>query len=334
MKYANKLMVVPYVPRIENPAEKQIFTLDQEMESILNDKTKTIDDKIKLYNQTLSKYNKTLENYNITNATQGQDYVETMASQVADQTYAKFKPDIDALKNRPPEKVTEKIPAQGKDYVESMASQVADRTYAKFKQDIDELKNRPPEKITEKIRATGQDWRGLMKKRRLKQDVGDDDELYRTINEDLYKTAMDETKFQMYDEEEKEEISTNLNDAQISDTPYNKKTVTIAPANTPDKLFVIRLGDNGKEYIVPPTITFDAFKRMQEAVPNGVNLVEAKKYMNKEGKFELFQSMKSQKANRASRERNDFFINLNKEYKLQDGQGLNKKKTWTFKKFF
>ena len=30
-------MVVPYVPRIENPAEKQIFTLDQEMESILND---------------------------------------------------------------------------------------------------------------------------------------------------------------------------------------------------------------------------------------------------------------------------------------------------------
>ena len=42
MKYANKLMVVPYVPRIENPAEKQIFTLDQEMESILNDKTKKI----------------------------------------------------------------------------------------------------------------------------------------------------------------------------------------------------------------------------------------------------------------------------------------------------
>ena len=294
MKYAHKLMVVPYVPRIENPTETQIFTLDQEMESILNDKTKSIDDKIKLYNQTLGKYNKTLENYNISNATQGQDYVETIASQVADQTYAKFKPDID------------------------------------------ELKNRAPEKITEKIRATGQDWRGLMKKRRVKQEVDEKDELYKTINEDLYKTAFDETKFQMCDEEpkEEEEITSNLNDALINDTPLNKKTVTIANPNTPDKLFEIRVGDNGKEYLVPPTITLDAFKRMQEEVPNGVNLVEAKKYMNKEGKFDLFQTIKSQKANRISRERNDFFINLNKEYKLQDGQGLNKKNNWKFKKFF
>ena len=32
MKYANKLMVVPFVPRIENPKETQIFTLDNNME--------------------------------------------------------------------------------------------------------------------------------------------------------------------------------------------------------------------------------------------------------------------------------------------------------------
>ena len=110
MKYAHKLMVVPYVPRIENPAETQIFTLDEEMESILSDKTKSIDDKIKLYNQTLSKYNKTLENFNLSNAAQNDNYVETMASQVADKTYSKFKPDIDNLKNKQTQKIiTKKI---------------------------------------------------------------------------------------------------------------------------------------------------------------------------------------------------------------------------------
>ena len=46
MKFANKLMVVPFVPRIDNPAENQIFSLDQEMESILYDNTKKVDEKV------------------------------------------------------------------------------------------------------------------------------------------------------------------------------------------------------------------------------------------------------------------------------------------------
>ena len=53
MKYANKLMVVPYVPRLENPQETKLFDLDDEMESILFDKTKSTCDKVKLYHQTL-----------------------------------------------------------------------------------------------------------------------------------------------------------------------------------------------------------------------------------------------------------------------------------------
>ena len=48
MKYANKLMVVPYVPHIDNPTQTQIFTLDQEMEEILHDKGKNVDEKVKL----------------------------------------------------------------------------------------------------------------------------------------------------------------------------------------------------------------------------------------------------------------------------------------------
>ena len=300
MKYAHKLMVVPYVPRIENPAETQIFTLDEEMESILSDKTKSIDDKIKLYNQTLSKYNKTLENFNLSNAAQNDNYVETMASQVADKTYSKFKPDIDNLKN----KQTQKI-------------------------------------ITKKIFRIGP---GLTtKKRRVKQEAASNEELYKTMNEDLYKTAIDDPNNELSenDDEEEDEDENNiepktsiLNSALKNDTfseDISKKKVTIATSET-EKLFEVKTSSNGKQYIVPPRITEDAFVRMQEAAPNGVNTDDIIKHMKSEGKIELFKKVKSQIPQLASRERNNFFISINKEFKLQDGQGL--KSQWAFKKFF
>ena len=71
---------------------------------------------------------------------------------------------------------------------------------------------------------------------------------------------------------------------------------------------------------------------MQEAAPNGVNTDDIIKHMKSEGKIELFKKVKSQIPQLASRERNNFFISINKEFKLQDGQGL--KSQWAFKKFF
>ena len=71
MKYANKLMVVPYVPRInDNPKEKQILSIDQDMEEILKDKTISADQKVRLYNQALLKYNDNLSRYNLSNASE------------------------------------------------------------------------------------------------------------------------------------------------------------------------------------------------------------------------------------------------------------------------
>jgi hypothetical protein len=63
MKFATKFMVVPYAPKLENPAETQIFDLDEEMEKILFDKNKNISDKVKLYNQALMSYKNKLDNY-------------------------------------------------------------------------------------------------------------------------------------------------------------------------------------------------------------------------------------------------------------------------------
>ncbi len=57
MKYATKLMVVPYVPTIEDPQRKQITDLDAHISEILNNKSINIEGKIKAYQRALVIYN-------------------------------------------------------------------------------------------------------------------------------------------------------------------------------------------------------------------------------------------------------------------------------------
>jgi hypothetical protein len=56
MKYANKLMVVPYTKALEDPEQAKLVELDTNMSTILADKNTNLDEKIKLYNQTLARY--------------------------------------------------------------------------------------------------------------------------------------------------------------------------------------------------------------------------------------------------------------------------------------
>jgi hypothetical protein len=58
MKYSNKYMLVPYVKPIESIEENKVVSLDNHMESILNQKGLDISTKIKLYNKALSEFNK------------------------------------------------------------------------------------------------------------------------------------------------------------------------------------------------------------------------------------------------------------------------------------
>jgi hypothetical protein len=55
MKFATKLMVVPFVKTIENPQDSKVNELDDEMTNILSSKM-SLDEKIKTYNQTLYKF--------------------------------------------------------------------------------------------------------------------------------------------------------------------------------------------------------------------------------------------------------------------------------------
>ena len=56
MKFATKLMVVPYVNKLEDPVDKYLFDLDIEMSEILERKDISIEEKLSLYNQALQKF--------------------------------------------------------------------------------------------------------------------------------------------------------------------------------------------------------------------------------------------------------------------------------------
>ena len=56
MKYANKLMVVPFVNKLQDPEEKYLTDLDNEMSSILKNDKYSIEEKVKNYNKVLSKF--------------------------------------------------------------------------------------------------------------------------------------------------------------------------------------------------------------------------------------------------------------------------------------
>ena len=56
MKYAKKLMVVPFVKKLENPSEKFLENLDSEMTKILYKTNLSVDEKVKLYHATLNRF--------------------------------------------------------------------------------------------------------------------------------------------------------------------------------------------------------------------------------------------------------------------------------------
>ena len=63
MKFATKMMVVPYTHKVENQQHKYLTDLDLEMSQILSSTNLPVDDKIKLYDQTLRKFNTKFDQY-------------------------------------------------------------------------------------------------------------------------------------------------------------------------------------------------------------------------------------------------------------------------------
>jgi hypothetical protein len=56
MKFAEKLMVVPFVKKIEDPIDEHLLNLDDEISRILNNKKLSASEKTKKYNHHLSRF--------------------------------------------------------------------------------------------------------------------------------------------------------------------------------------------------------------------------------------------------------------------------------------
>jgi hypothetical protein len=61
MNEYTKFMVLPYIPKIENPQEKYLLKLDQEMFSILNNPKLNLTQKVVFYNRIISQYKDNIE---------------------------------------------------------------------------------------------------------------------------------------------------------------------------------------------------------------------------------------------------------------------------------
>ena len=90
--HVTKLMVVPYVPRVEEPQETKVLTLDEEMSSIINDPKLDVSEKVQLYNQTLLKYQDNLELYSNNDKIQQKNFIDVISSEVTDKVKNELKP--------------------------------------------------------------------------------------------------------------------------------------------------------------------------------------------------------------------------------------------------
>jgi hypothetical protein len=63
MKFSKKMLLVPFSQTLQDPKQKYLLDLDEEMNNILLDKSKSVDEKIKLYNSTLAMFISKKENF-------------------------------------------------------------------------------------------------------------------------------------------------------------------------------------------------------------------------------------------------------------------------------
>lgn len=91
MKYAKKMIVVPFIQAsIENPSEKYLVDLDNQMSKILTKNDSSIDDKIKLYAQTLIQFKQKYD----PSSFHTKDIVGNISSQMSELIQI-FKPEIE-----------------------------------------------------------------------------------------------------------------------------------------------------------------------------------------------------------------------------------------------
>ena len=222
--------------------------------------------------------------------------------------------------------------------VENFSSQIAEKMYSKIKPDIDTLKDKPPERITKRIiKMQPRVYSNKRIKREKKEDI---------INEDLYKTAIDHSKYDMLEDEEEEEeaadeeaqasnddkennqlLSQTLSPIKLNESKSGKKKVSIANWSPKTETFQIKVGENNRSYVVPPNITKAAFLKIQQLVSHGSNTDNILKYMEEEGLTNLRQMISAKKKtkpnNIISKERNRYYEALNKTNANQQGQGQN-----------
>ena len=315
MKYANKLMVVPYVPRLENASESQIFSLDNEMAQILNDKNKQVDEKVKLYNHILSKYMSSLENYNMSNVNRQEDNTASFSSLIADKTYSKIKTEMDSFKSN--DHGEQKLQIKPQKLVSNVKKLEPKENKVLQKQDPPTIskiaKFIEPNKVETKPESM--------------------------VEEANQETIMNETTTIMPELEtsvlplESTSPETSQNVATKMERGKFEVVKTVSFAGD-EKVYEVRKNNNSS-YLVPRTITENAYSKLLRDLPDGVDIDNLINYIKQDGLKNMKHSIDKHKdtTNIYNKMLNEWFVKANTSYQNQKGSALITNK-WIFKKYF
>ena len=317
MKYANKLMVVPYVPRIENPTEKQILSLDQEMELVLNDKNKQVDEKVKMYNQVLTKYISNLKKFNMTQDNQ-RDYVEEVSSQIADKMFSKIKPELDSFKNRSIQKIP-KVQIK-EDYDSSFIEEEVKPSTSKAVTFEDE------DTINQSFLGNSVLYKTAIEpdneKNQQSSDETDEDD---AVDENDEEETLDEN----------DEVENFRNQKEKKKSKYDQQAQIIQFKND-ERIFKVRTINN-KAYFVPDCITDVAQENLIRTFPQGMDINKMTNLMTSGGLSMLTEA--SKKYSKYGADRKYYTKSINQWF-LKNGIGIGQNgssllnRQWIFKKIF
>ena len=114
MKYATKMMVVPYVPQILDSDKKFVTDLDIQREELLKNKELNTSDKVNLYNNLNLRYLESLNNYKNKTGETKPEFFEILANEIATKTSELIKDQISVIKSNQINntKLKKKVPKQ------------------------------------------------------------------------------------------------------------------------------------------------------------------------------------------------------------------------------
>jgi hypothetical protein len=375
MRHATKLMVVPYVPQIQNPTEKILNDIDEKRTEYLTNKNLNQSQRNQLYNQESIRYIQNAQKFNNSNKDYEPNFIQLLTAEIADKTYSKIKPQIDSLQSifnkieikrekndetyYPPIMENNQIISALGNIDANNTTDLSTNTVTSPKTSSDPLNNIDIEKTPTTKQSPKNTFNqafdmqndNTTTPKKLSKQTLDQTGYLQNLN--TLPNPIDNNNMELDDTMENEDsnnqdtqvLNPNQNESVYQDAPMFETPKNIVPKNyrkndyiqfgdLPTRFHVVNV--NNRLVFLPNTTKLNDYEDLINEIPSGVTY----DYVNKQLKdIKNLEALKKAYSAGSSKIANvnvlKKYIEILKQYKPQDGDGLKKLKSvkWTSKKF-